>query len=95
MCAYTVSDGQGGVAVSHLTVSVTKVNAPPSIDNPGNQQTAEGSPVSLQLIASDPEGDPLTFTATGLPPGFLLHGSHFWRASHGLGWIAPGFGDGL
>ncbi len=72
VCTYTATDGQNGVASGQLTVSVTEVNAPPSLDNPGDQQTAEGTPVSLQLIAGDPDGDPLTFTATGLPPGLLL-----------------------
>ena len=34
-----------------------------------------GQPVSLQLVAEDPEGQPLTYTATGLPPGLTLQSS--------------------
>ena len=34
-------------------------------DVPGNQTDQEGDAVSLQLNASDPDEDPLTFGATG------------------------------
>src|SRR4029079_1495427 len=37
-----------------------------------DQQTLEAAAVSLPLNASDPDGDPLTFVATGLPPGLTL-----------------------
>jgi hypothetical protein len=40
--------------------------------NPGDQTSDEGQPVSLQLSASDLNADPLTFSATGLPPGLQI-----------------------
>ncbi len=47
-------------------------NAGPTLPNPGPQDHAEGQGVSLTLVASDADGDPLTFAATGLPPGLAL-----------------------
>ena len=71
-CSYTVTDGVGGTASGVLTVTVTKVNDPPTLDNPGDQVTEEGIAVSLQLNATDPDGDALTFLATGLPAGLAI-----------------------
>lgn len=48
-------------------------NAPPALANPGDQTNAEGDNVSLQLAAADPDGDALTFSAAGLPPGLSVN----------------------
>ena len=50
-------------------------NAPPALTNPGTQSSKVGQPASLQLIGSDPKGDVLTYSATGLPPGLKLMAS--------------------
>ena len=50
-------------------------NAPPSLSNPGNQSSTAGQPTSLQLSGSDPDGQPLTYSASGLPPGLSLMAS--------------------
>ena len=50
-------------------------NAAPTLTNPGNQSSTVGQPTSLQLTGSDPEGQPLTFSATGLPPGLTVMAS--------------------
>jgi hypothetical protein len=47
-------------------------NAPPTLANPGNQSSTVGQAISLQLTGSDPEAKPLTYSATGLPPGLSL-----------------------
>lgn len=44
----------------------------PVLDPVAQQNTIAGSPVSLQLVASDPNGDALTFSAAGLPAGLML-----------------------
>ncbi len=44
----------------------------PNLANPGNQSGEAGTPDSLQLAATDPNGDALTFSASGLPPGLFL-----------------------
>src|SRR5688572_18501001 len=47
---------------------VTLPNEPPVLTNPGSQRSAWNANVSLQLVANDPDGDPLTYLATNLPP---------------------------
>ncbi|GAA1290549.1 S8 family peptidase [Saccharothrix xinjiangensis] len=46
----------------------------PAVANPGNQSTAVGTPVSLQLTASGGT-PPYSFSATGLPPGLSISSS--------------------
>ena len=72
LCSYSISDGQGGTASGQLSVTVVTVNDPPSLGNPGNQQTEEGAAVSLQLTASDPDSDVVAFGAIGLPNGLVI-----------------------
>ncbi|MBO6574116.1 MAG: DUF1929 domain-containing protein [Rhodothermales bacterium] len=47
-------------------------NGSPALANPGDQQDPVGTAVNLQLQAADPENEPLTFSASGLPDGLLL-----------------------
>ena len=44
----------------------------PTLTNPGNQSSTAGQSVSLQLNGVDPDGQPLTYSSTGLPPGLSL-----------------------
>ena len=50
-------------------------NAPPQLTNPGNQFSTLGVPTRLQLAATDPEGQAITYSQTGLPPGLTLQAS--------------------
>jgi len=50
-------------------------NAPPTLANPGTQSAKIGQAASLQLVGTDPKGDVLTYSATGLPPGLTLMAS--------------------
>jgi hypothetical protein len=50
-------------------------NAPPTLVNPGNRTSTVGQPTSLQLQGSDPASQPLTYSATGLPPGLSIMAS--------------------
>ncbi|HEY7709535.1 MAG TPA: putative Ig domain-containing protein, partial [Candidatus Entotheonella sp.] len=68
----TVSDG---TASSSLDFTLTLTNPVPMITSPGNQSSTEGAPVRLQLEASDPDGDPLVFSAAGLPPDLTINPS--------------------
>lgn len=47
----------------------------PVLTNPGNRSTAAGAAVSLQLAATDPNGDVLGYGASGLPPGVGINGT--------------------
>jgi hypothetical protein len=47
----------------------------PSIVNPGAKSTIVGQSVSVQITASDPENDVLTYSASGLPSGLSINSS--------------------
>jgi fibronectin type 3 domain-containing protein len=68
----TVSDGTLTDTAS-FTWTVTKTNRAPTVTNPGNQTSAEGAAVTLQITASDPDGNTLTYSATGLPTGLAIN----------------------
>jgi len=70
--------GKGGVANVSILLNTSPMpqspnNYPPVITNPGEIISAEGDVVALQIVARDPEGDPLIFSATGLPPGLSFN----------------------
>lgn len=55
-----------------FTWVVRDVNRPPTVQAPGLVTGRVGQPASLQLAASDPDGDALRYFATGLPAGLAL-----------------------
>jgi CshA-type fibril repeat protein len=72
---YTISDDQGGTSTATVTVTVTPVNDGPIATPPLNGQlSSDGGAVSVATTANfrDPDGDPLTYSATGLPPGLTI-----------------------
>ncbi|SFU17467.1 Ig-like domain-containing protein [Mesorhizobium sp. YR577] len=68
---YRVSDGQGGFSTGIVTVDVGAENDAPSVTPIPNMQRNDSDVISLNVTGnfSDPEGDPLTYSITGLPPG--------------------------
>jgi len=72
-----VSDGRGGVAsqafVWTINIAPASVNQAPTLAEVANQTTVAGQRVSLTLSASDPDGDALTYSASGLPPGLSIN----------------------
>lgn len=58
-------------------------NRVPTLTNPGNQSSTVGQSVSLQLQGSDPDGLPVSYTATGLPAGLSLMSSTGYIAGSG------------
>ncbi|MED4235170.1 tandem-95 repeat protein, partial [Priestia megaterium] len=61
-----VSDGQGGTAVSTVTINVIPVNDPPITSNV-SFTIAEDSTLINQIVAVDPDGNPLTFSLQAAP----------------------------
>ena len=59
----------GAVIATYVVASA------PVIVQPANQTNTEGDAVNLQIVASDSDGDPLTYSATGLPPGLSINAS--------------------
>ncbi len=47
-------------------------NAAPTLATPPSQAGMVGTAASLAVVASDPEGNALTFLASGLPPGLTI-----------------------
>ena len=64
----TVSDGTDSVGVSFNWV----VNTLPSVTNPGDQANEPGNTVNLQILASDDDNEPLSYSASGLPDGLTI-----------------------
>lgn len=48
---------------------------PPIVVQPNLVSSVDGDAASFALMASDPNGDPLSFVASGLPPGLSIDGS--------------------
>ncbi len=48
-------------------------NQSPIVANPGTQTAVVGANASLAIVASDPNGDTLSFSAAGLPAGLSIH----------------------
>jgi hypothetical protein len=70
---YTVSDGKGGTATGHVSVTVSAaVNHNPTANN-DSATTIKNTPVKIAVLANDtdPDGDPLIVTAVTAP----AHGS--------------------
>ena len=73
----TVNDGRGGIATTASfgwTVQAA-ANIPPSITTPAAQTSTVGQAASLAISASDPNGDALTYSASGLPAGLSINAS--------------------
>ena len=68
----TVSDGSLSASTT-FTWTVTNVNRPPVITAIGNQTSAEHDTIALSVSASDPDGDTLSYGATGLPEGLAIN----------------------
>jgi hypothetical protein len=65
-----VLEGSGGAAPPPS-------NRAPTLVSPGNRTVAEGSTLSFNLSASDPDGDRLTYSMSGAPSGATLSGNRF------------------
>jgi glucose/arabinose dehydrogenase len=64
----TASDGQGGTDTESFTITVTaSANQPPNLSPIPNQTIPSSqATVMVPLMATDPDGDPITFSATAV-----------------------------
>jgi YVTN family beta-propeller protein len=60
-----------GVPSVAKVINVSTASAPVVVQ-PGDQSTAQQAAVNLPISASDPNGDPLSFSAAGLPNGLSI-----------------------
>ncbi|NLY74548.1 MAG: tandem-95 repeat protein [Firmicutes bacterium] len=68
MVTFQVNDGQITVA-RDVYIVVNQVNRAPVLEEIGDQIVNEGQLLEFTVAAVDPDGDELTYTATGLPEG--------------------------
>ena len=52
---------------------ITQVNRPPTLVQPSDQTSKQNTAVSLALVASDPDGNALVYSANRLPPGLSIN----------------------
>ena len=76
--AVTVTDGAHPSNTTFTWTVLPPGNQPPTITNPGNQVNNEDDDIALPIQASDPDGDPLTYSATGLPSGLSIDPASGW-----------------
>ena len=67
-----VSNAAGNTSSVQFTW-IVRVDHAPTLTNPGNQTSVQSTTVSLQLVASDTDGDVLAYSATGLPPSLTVN----------------------
>ncbi len=91
----TVNDGTANSNTATTTIHFTTVNDPPTYVQIGAQTAKDGDVVALTTASSftDPEGDTLTFSATGLPAGLSI-GSTTGEITGTLGAAASQGGTG-
>ena len=71
---FKASDSTVDSNVATVSITVTAVNDPPVVTNPGAKTNAEGDSVTLAIVATDPDsGDTLTYSATGLPTSLAIN----------------------
>ncbi|MBV7327615.1 putative Ig domain-containing protein [Chloroflexi bacterium TSY] len=64
---------EDGTQLDQIELEFIPPTGAPTITNPGNQSNVEGDSVNLPINATDPNGDPLTYSASGLPPGLSIN----------------------
>jgi large repetitive protein len=71
---YTISDGNGGTSTATVTVTISPVNDTPTAAPIAPRNAADGAAIAVPVAGSftDPDGDPLTFSAAGLPAGLTI-----------------------
>lgn len=65
---FTVSDGQAEDSET-IAITVANVNRPPVLASIGGKQVDENFSLSFSASATDPDGDSVSYSATGLPAG--------------------------
>ena len=72
----TADDGRGGTGSTTFSWPIAAANVAPVVTNPGSQSGTVGVAITaLQIVASDGNGDALSYSATGLPAGLTISAS--------------------
>ncbi|NOZ94125.1 MAG: tandem-95 repeat protein [Acidobacteria bacterium] len=73
---YHANDGHADSATVTVTITVNAVNDPPTTTGISDQTNNDGDAMSLNVSTSftDPDGDALSYSASGLPGGLTIGG---------------------
>jgi PKD repeat protein len=66
------SNNTARILINYANPQPPAANRAPVVTNPGNRSTERGASVGLAIVASDPDNNPLSYSATGLPDGLLI-----------------------
>jgi len=87
---FAVSDGvREQSEMMDLTV---RDNQPPVLDAIGNKSVAISGKLAFPVTGSDPDGDPLSFQATGLPSGATFEADETLANTWNFSWTPEQFG---
>ena len=67
--------GKNNLSLAEVEI-MGRINRAPIISNPGNRTLTLDSNASFAIVANDPDGDALSFSATGLPNGLSLNSTN-------------------
>ena len=73
--AVTATDDPGLTATATITITVNNLNLPPQLDPIGDRVVDEGALLEFTVTATNPDGDPLTFSASNLPADAMFDGT--------------------
>ncbi|MEM1067288.1 MAG: putative Ig domain-containing protein [Planctomycetota bacterium] len=68
----TATDPSGAVDTTTLTIELSNVNRRPAVVPTGGRVAVVGEELSIAIVADDPDGQDLTYTARNLPAGATL-----------------------
>jgi len=74
---FTVRDPCQATDSETITITVTNVNSPPVLNTIGSKSVYVNEPLSFTISATDPDGDTITYLATGLPSGATFTSQSF------------------
>jgi VCBS repeat-containing protein len=66
---YQANDGHANSNVATVSIYVSPINDAPVLAPIGDKEVVEGTTLSFTVSATDPDGDPLTYSAYNLPEG--------------------------
>jgi hypothetical protein len=72
ICIATLAAGLQVSVAAQTAIAALAPNASPVISTPGSQNAFQGVALTLVLAAMDADGDPLVWSAQGLPPGLTI-----------------------
>jgi len=80
---FQVSDGTDTVSEA-ITITIANTNQPPVLGSIGSKNIKEQATLSFTVLATDPDGDTLTYSASPLPAGATFANRAFlWTPSVG------------